>query len=91
MDDANMSGATNREVVTMRTAWQVSLFVGLLSLVFGVIDHFTIILSGGAMLAKIGEPDAFLQFAIALFTLALVLGVADLRPAIVDRTNGGDS
>ncbi len=75
----------------MRTAWQVSLAVGLLSLVLGIIDHFMILSSGGAMLAKIGQPDAFLQFAIALFTLALVLAVAELRAAIGDKTSSGDS
>ena len=75
----------------MRTAWQLSLAVGLLSLVLGIIDHFMIITSGGAMLGKIGQPAAFLQFAIALFTLALVLAVAELRAAIGDKTSGGDS
>ena len=75
----------------MRTAWQLSLAVGLLSLVLGIIDHFMILSSGGPMLAKLGQPDAFLQFAIALFTLALVLAVAELRAAIGDRTSGGDS
>jgi len=75
----------------MRTAWQLSLAVGLLSLVLGIIDHFMILSSGGAMLTKLGQPDAFLQFAIALFTLALVLAVAELRAAIGNSTSGGDS
>ena len=75
----------------MRTAWQLSLTVGLLSLVVGIIDHFVILSGGGPILGAIGEPDAFLQFAIALFTLALVLAVAELRAAIGDNTSGGDS
>lgn len=62
----------------MRAVTHLAVLIGLLSLVLGVIDHFLILGGKGATLELLASPAAFLQFAIAMFLLALVLLVSQL-------------
>ncbi len=62
----------------MRVVRQILVFVGLLSLVFGVIDHFMILKGTGAIVGTIGSPEGFMQFATVIFLFAVVLMLSEL-------------
>ncbi len=56
----------------MKTTWQIALGVGILSLVLGIIDHFLGMGGSPGLFASIATPEAFLQFAMTAFLLAVV-------------------
>lgn len=70
----------------MKTAWQVALGVGILSLVAGIIDHFLTIGGGDGIFSIIASPNAFMNFAVAMFLMALVLQVGLLLGHLGTKT-----
>ncbi len=73
----------------MRVVRQVLVFVGLLSLVFGVIDHFMILSGSGAIVGNVGSPEGFVQFASVVFLFTLVLMLSELLAKLEEMKPGG--
>ena len=68
----------------MKIVWQLATVVGLLAIVLGIVEHFIILTRGEGMLFGVGTPEAFLQFAMAMFLFAAVMllaGIAQRMPA----------
>jgi len=74
----------------VRVVRQVLVFLGLLSLVFGVIDHFMILGGKGAIVGPLGSPEGFLQFATVVFVFALVLMLSELLAKLEEMKPGGE-
>ena len=74
----------------MRVVRQLLVFLGLLSLVFGVIDHFMILNGRGAIVGTVGSPEGFLQFATVVFVFAVVLMLSELLAKLEEMKPGGE-
>ncbi len=62
----------------MKALWQIATFLGLLSLVLGIVEHFIILAHGEGVLFGVGTPQAFLQLAMVLFLFAIIILLADV-------------
>ncbi|MFP3902967.1 MAG: hypothetical protein ACLFWB_01875 [Armatimonadota bacterium] len=68
----------------MKTAWQIALGLGILSLLLGIIDHFLGMGGSPGVFGFIATPEAFMQFAGTAFLLAVVFQLG----LILQRMNG---
>lgn len=62
----------------MKTAWQAALTVGIVSLLMGIIEHFLTIGGGAGIFGWIATPNAFMNFAMVMFLMALVFQLGQL-------------
>jgi len=72
----------------VKVVWRIAAYLGLASIVFGLIDHFLILSGRGAALAALGSPGGFLEFAMSLFLFAIVLLLYEINSNLEGKGGG---